>query len=50
MNGKEKCKSMKEARARLAKEYGIPVRFVGLGEGIDDLQVFNAKEFVDNLL
>ena len=34
----------------IAKEYGIPVRFVGLGEGIDDLQVFNAKEFVDNLL
>ena len=34
----------------IAKEYGIPVRYVGVGEGIDDLQVFNPKEFVDNLL
>lgn len=28
----------------------IPLRFVGVGEGIDDLQPFNAEEFVDALL
>ena len=28
-------------------ELGIPVKFVGVGEGIDDLQPFNAKEFAD---
>lgn len=27
----------------------IPVRFIGVGEGIDDLQLFDAKEFVDAL-
>jgi fused signal recognition particle receptor len=31
----------------IAAELGVPVRFVGLGEGIDDLQQFNAAEFVD---
>lgn len=30
----------------LAKEYSLPICFVGLGEGIDDLQEFNSKEFV----
>ncbi|PHU29187.1 Cell division protein FtsY -like protein, chloroplastic [Capsicum chinense] len=28
-------------------ELGIPVKFVGVGEGVDDLQPFNAEEFVD---
>lgn len=27
----------------------IPVRYIGLGEGINDLQVFNKQEFVDSL-
>ena len=27
----------------------IPVRFIGIGEGMDDLQVFEPKEFVDAL-
>ncbi len=31
----------------LSKEYSLPIAFVGLGEGIDDLQEFDAKEFVD---
>jgi hypothetical protein len=26
------------------------VRFIGVGEGIDDLRPFNAREFVDALL
>ncbi|NLM62570.1 MAG: signal recognition particle-docking protein FtsY, partial [Clostridiales bacterium] len=29
---------------------GIPVRYVGVGEGIDDLMPFNAREFVRALL
>jgi fused signal recognition particle receptor len=28
----------------------VPVKFVGVGEGIDDLIEFNAKDFVDGLL
>ncbi len=27
----------------------VPVKFVGVGEGMDDLKVFNKKEFVDSL-
>ncbi|MGY6561240.1 MAG: signal recognition particle-docking protein FtsY [Luteibaculaceae bacterium] len=30
-------------------EFKIPIRFIGVGEKIDDLQVFNRKEFVDAL-
>ena len=30
-------------------ELGIPVKFVGVGEGIDDLQPFNSKEFADGI-
>jgi fused signal recognition particle receptor len=30
----------------LADEFGLPVRFVGVGEGIDDLREFDADEFV----
>ncbi len=30
-------------------ELGIPVKFVGVGEGIDDLQPFNASEFADGI-
>lgn len=33
----------------LAEKHGVPVRFVGLGEGIDDLQEFNAEHFVNAL-
>lgn len=34
----------------LAREFGLPIRFVGLGEGIEDLREFNAQAFVDGLL
>jgi fused signal recognition particle receptor len=34
----------------LAREFGLPIRFVGLGEGPEDLQVFNPEAFVDALL
>lgn len=33
----------------LAKQFGIPIRYIGIGEGIDDLQDFNAETFVDAL-
>ncbi len=33
----------------IAKELGIPIKYVGTGEGIDDFAVFDAKEFVDGL-
>jgi fused signal recognition particle receptor len=33
----------------LAKHAGIPIRFIGIGEGIDDLQDFDSERFVDAL-
>ena len=30
-----------------AEEFGIPVKFVGVGEAIEDLRDFSADEFVD---
>ena len=33
----------------LADEFGIPVKYVGVGEGVDDLRDFSADEFVDAL-
>ncbi|MGZ5050321.1 MAG: signal recognition particle-docking protein FtsY [Methylobacter sp.] len=33
----------------LAKQLGIPIRFIGIGEGIDDLQDFDAEAFVNAL-
>ena len=33
----------------LAKQFGIPIRFIGIGEGIDDLQDFDAEAFVNAL-
>lgn len=34
----------------LAREFGLPVRFVGLGESLEDLREFDAAAFVDGLL
>lgn len=34
----------------LEATYTIPIRYVGVGEGIDDLLDFNAKDFVDSIL
>ena len=33
----------------IEKEYHLPVAFVGVGEGVDDLEKFDYEEFVDNL-
>ena len=34
----------------LAREFGIPIRFAGIGERPEDLRVFDAEAFVDALL
>ena len=34
----------------IAKKYGIPIKFVGVGEGIDDIEPFNARDFVENII
>lgn len=33
----------------ISEQFKIPVKYIGVGEGIDDLQVFNRVEFVDSL-
>ncbi len=32
----------------ISDQFKIPVKYIGVGEGIDDLQVFNKHEFVDS--
>ena len=34
---------------RIAKELGIPLRYIGVGEQVDDLRPFRAEEFVEAL-
>ncbi len=33
----------------ISDQFKIPVKYIGLGEGIEDLQIFRKKEFVDSL-
>ncbi|VVM38932.1 Signal recognition particle receptor FtsY [Pseudomonas fluorescens] len=33
----------------LAKQFGLPIRYIGVGEGIDDLRTFEAEPFVEAL-
>ena len=33
----------------ISDQFKIPVKYIGLGEGMEDLQVFRKKEFVDSL-
>ena len=33
----------------ISDQFRIPVKYIGLGEGVEDLQVFRRKEFVDSL-
>ena len=30
----------------IADKLGVPIRFIGVGEGIDDLRPFDAEEFI----
>jgi fused signal recognition particle receptor len=34
----------------IANRLHVPIRFIGIGEAVDDMQPFNAEEFVDALL
>jgi fused signal recognition particle receptor len=34
----------------IARQMGLPIRFIGVGEGIEDLREFQAEEFVEALL
>ncbi len=34
----------------IAEEFGLPVRFLGVGEGVEDLRPFDAGQFVDAIL
>jgi fused signal recognition particle receptor len=34
----------------IAKRLHVPIRFIGVGEDIEDLREFNAEEFVEALL
>ncbi len=34
----------------IQRQLGIPVKYIGVGEGIDDLEVFDAETYVDTLL
>ena len=34
---------------RIVKELDIPIRYVGVGEGLEDLQPFHGEAFVDAL-
>lgn len=33
----------------VSDQFKIPVKYIGIGEGIEDLQIFNRREFVDSL-
>jgi fused signal recognition particle receptor len=33
----------------ISDQFKIPVKYIGVGEGIEDLQIFNKEEFVDSL-
>ena len=33
----------------ISDQFKIPVKYIGLGEGMEDLQVLNRREFVDSL-
>jgi fused signal recognition particle receptor len=34
----------------IARKTGLPIRYIGVGEGMDDLREFDAGEYVDALL
>ena len=34
----------------LAYQYQLPIRLIGVGEGIEDLRTFHAKEFAESII
>ena len=45
-----RCKASFVTVIAVADALKIPVKYIGVGEGIDDLMPFEAREFVDALL
>ena len=39
----------KVALIGISDQLKVPVRYIGLGEGMEDLQLFNKEQFVDSL-
>ena len=35
--------------AAIAREHLVPLRFIGVGEGLDDLRPFLARDYIDAL-
>ncbi len=35
--------------AAIAKEIPVPIRYIGVGEGIDDLRIFNAADYAEEM-
>jgi fused signal recognition particle receptor len=33
----------------LAEQFGIPIRYIGVGEGVEDLRIFEHEAFIDAL-
>ena len=33
----------------ISAEFNVPVKYIGIGEGVEDLQIFNQNEFVDSI-
>jgi fused signal recognition particle receptor len=33
----------------ISEQFKIPVRYIGVGEGMNDLKIFDRKEFIDSL-
>jgi fused signal recognition particle receptor len=33
----------------IAKELNLPIRYIGIGEKVDDLMVFDAEQYVNGL-
>ena len=33
----------------ISDQLKVPVKYIGLGEGVDDLQLFDKRQFVDSL-
>ena len=46
LDGTSKCGVV----VRIAGELGLPVRFIGVGEGLDDLRTFDSRDFTAALL
>ena len=34
----------------ISRELGVPVKFAGVGEGIEDLKLFNARDYLKAII